>query len=115
MAERLNDLAQEGGRAQSFHQAPFTVPRVTPPFAAAIERLKLIGRRRAMSAVFGGRVTRQAIIHWRKGRRAVPRWALQMVHRELKREAESFLHHAAMIAAEIERANPSRSNSAPIE
>ena len=77
---------------------------VTPPIDLALKRLGLIGRRRAMSALFGERVTRQAVINWRRGRRQTPAWAIAAVRTALRSEAESFLHLDALLA-ELEKRN----------
>lgn len=91
-------------RAPTFHTAHGSRQPVTPPIDLALKRLGLIGRRRDMAALFGERVTRQAVINWRKGRRQTPAWAIAAVRTALRSQAESFLHLDALLA-ELEKRN----------
>lgn len=63
-------------------------PAVTAAFAQALTVLAPGATGRDLQALFGGKVTREAILNWRDGRRLPPRWARDLVRTKLAELAE---------------------------
>lgn len=101
--EQASSASTADTRAPTIHTALDSVARVTPPFEQAIRKLNLIGRRKAMAALFGERVTRQAVINWRKSRRTAPSWAIEALTAAVARERESFANLESLLRAELEK------------
>lgn len=78
MAESEFVSVEQEQTAQKHLPSADTKP-VAPPFAMALYRLVPSQRHREIQALLGNRVTRQAIQHWLKGRRAPPQWARDIV------------------------------------
>lgn len=92
-------------RALTIHNAPGARHNVAPPIERAFGLLGLHGKRRELMALFGKRITRGAVLHWRKGRRSAPAWALDTVARELDSQIAERAHVASELRAELEKRN----------
>lgn len=103
MAEQSESGTIQDDRAQSFHQAPRLVVLVTPPIELALGELGLHGKRRAMLDLFDRRITRGAVIHWRKGRRTTPAWAIKLAREAIAAKRRALDHVDSLLLAQLER------------
>lgn len=76
--------------------------QIVTPFARAIEALEPGAGGRAISKLLDGRATRHAALNWKAGRRAAPKWALDLLAVKLRAKAAK----PVTIAAELERIPP---------
>ncbi len=109
MMEQAPSAAAEHARGQIIHTAPDTQNMVTPPIEQALSVLGLHGRRRELMALLQHRITRGAIIHWRKGRRPAPVWAIKTLRSALGAKRAAIEHVDSLLAAELEKRKASDS------
>ena len=91
------------GRAE--YPANFTRQAVPAAFQRAIDLLwpalgEYEGRHKNLIAALAGRVTWGQVKHWRKGRRATPRWARQILAQKAKEKAAALLDAAAVLESD---------------
>ncbi len=105
MVEQASGAAIESARAPTIHTAPNARHAVAPVLERAFGMLGLHGDRKRMMALLGYRITRGAVLHWRKGRRPAPAWALDRVARQLESDIAERAHVASLLRAELEKRN----------
>lgn len=108
MTEAPDATRSDEWNAGTSHTSPKALPPVARAFQDAIDcatppAKRGLGRRAAMLMALGARVTRQAIQHWRTGRRVPPAWALDWGATTLEERAASYMHSAALLRAELEK------------
>ncbi len=106
MLQREPSGAGKAEHAPTIHtDAPGVTP-LTPVFEHAMTALELHGKRRKLMTLLGWRVTRGAVIHWRKGRHAAPAWALETIRTALDARRQIIDHATALVQAELEKRKP---------
>lgn len=88
----------------SFHHGAKANTALTP-FETAMFVLGLHGKRRQLMTMLGHRITRGAVIHWRKGRHSPPAWAIETMLAALDSKRAELDHAAALLAAQLEKRN----------
>ncbi len=80
---------------------------VTPAFEQAFQLAfpppPELSQRKASLQLLGDKVTRVAIVHWRKGRRKPPAWAIDRVTARLRESAYTQLAVADSLQAQKEK------------
>lgn len=98
MSQEPGTQARRVEHAQEIHSAGLPGASVTQILNRILPPpIQGYGRRQAMLELFEGRVTRQAIINWRKGRRAIPDWARAILIRQLDNLDAANEHDRAII------------------